>query len=127
MKAWIIATTLCLCAISSAAEKAHGVSIFGPKSLKYKEGEPFAYLNPNAPIAGRLKLPTNPFTKLTYFGLTGNQPRMLEHCFDTLGVKSWDDDEPYACYGLIAKYFEVADDRKVHDRLPSQERHVLRR
>ena len=31
--------------------------------------------------------------------------------FDTLGIKSWDDDEPFAVYGLIAESFELADDK----------------
>lgn len=101
-----------LCCNIQASEKVHGVSIFGPESLKYKEGEPFNYLKPDAPIAGTLRIATDTFTKVSFFGLIGTQPRLLEFCFDTIGIKSWDDDEPYACYGLVAEYFEIADDKK---------------
>ncbi len=102
----------CFSAID-AGEKIHGLSIFGPSSLKYKEGEPFVYLNPDAPIAGKLRMPCGYFTKLTSFGLTGNSaPSVDLLCFESLGIKSWDDDEPFAVYGLLAEYFEVADDKK---------------
>jgi len=87
------------------------VSIFGPETLKYKEGEPFAYLDPNAVVGGRLRVPGGYFTKLSPFGLTGTPAPLTERVFDTLGIKSWDDDEPFAVYGLLAQYFELADDK----------------
>ncbi len=91
---------LCSGARTEAGPRWHGVSVFGPEGLKYKRGEPFAYLNPEAPIAGRLRLSEWTFSKLTPFGLTGSAPRWLQdHCFETLGIKSWDDDEAYSMYG----------------------------
>ena len=95
-----------------AGEKVHGVSVFGPSALKYKEGEPFEYLDPKAPIAGTLRLPGEYFTKLSPFGLTGKPAPDLGHCFESLGIKSWDDDEAFSVYGLLAKRFEIADDKK---------------
>lgn len=93
------------------AELSHGLSIFGPQTLKYAPGEPFAYLNPDAPVGGRIKLPGGYFTKLSPFGLTGTPPPLLYKVFDTLGIKSWDDDEPFSVYGLLAESFELSDDR----------------
>ena len=96
----------------NAGERVHGVSIFGPKALKYAKGEPFEYLNPDAPIAGNFRIPSDTFTKLTPFGITGSTAEGLDlHCFEPLGIKSWDDDEAYSVYGLIAESFEIADDR----------------
>ena len=95
-----------------AAERWHGVSVFGPEGLKYKPGEPFEYLNPDAPIAGRLRVVGRTFSKIMPFGLTGSTVQELElHCFEALGIKSWDDDEAYSVYGLLAESFELADDR----------------
>jgi len=95
-----------------AGERWHGISVFGPKGLKYAPGQRFAYLNPEAPIAGRLRMAGNSFSKLTTFGLTGAAPQwMEEYCFEALGIKSWDDDEAYSVYGLLAVSFEIADDK----------------
>ncbi|MBL7076390.1 MAG: hypothetical protein ISS31_02860 [Kiritimatiellae bacterium] len=96
---------------AKASERAHGLSIFGPETLKYAPGEPFEYLDPNAPIAGHLKIPGGNFTKLSPFGLTGSVPGLYYKVFDTLGIKSWDDDEPFAVYGYLAESFELADDK----------------
>ena len=97
----------------AAAQRWHGVSVFGPEGLKYKRGEGFDYLNPDAPIAGRLRMACGSFTKLTPFGLMGTVAPSLEmHCFEALGIKSWDDDEAYSVYGLIAESFEIADDKR---------------
>ena len=104
-----IAASLCNC--TTAGDKVHGVSIFGPESLKYAEDEPFEYLATNAPISGTLRLPGGYFSKTTPFGLSGNLAPGVWFCFDRLGLKSWDDDEPYAMYGLLVKYYELADDR----------------
>lgn len=89
----------------------HGLSIFGPETLKYGPDEPFEYLNPDAPIGGKLRVPGSTFTKLNNFGLGGTGPELLSKVFDTLGIKSWDDDEPFAVYGLIAESFELSDDK----------------
>lgn len=110
---WLIAVVLSLaCVVSAqASEPSHGISIFGPETLKYGPDETFAYLNPNAPIAGRLKMASGNFTKLSPFGLMGSEvPLLHDTIFETLGLKSWDDDEPYSMYGLIAESFELADD-----------------
>ncbi len=94
------------------AERWHGVSVFGPEGLKYKPGERFEYLNPDAPIAGRLRVVGPSFSKVMPFGLTGTAaPDLEHHCFEALGIKSWDDDEAYSLYGLLAESFELADDR----------------
>ena len=96
---------------AGGAERWHGVSVFGPEGLKYKPGEPFEYLNPDAPIAGRLRCIGRGFSKIMPFGLTGTTVQELEHhCFEALGIKSWDDDEAYSLYGLLAESFELADD-----------------
>lgn len=110
---WLVLLWISMCSIPAvvASEPSHGISIFGPETLKYGPDETFEYLNPDAPIAGRLKMPGNNFTKLSPFGLTGSSPSLLYAVFDSLGTKSWDDDEPYSMYGLIAESFELADDR----------------
>jgi len=94
-----------------AGERSHGLSIFGPETLKYGPDEPFEYLNPDAPIGGRLRMPCGYFTKLTPLGLTGTAAPLTNMAFDTLGIKSWDDDEPFSVYGLVAQAFELADDK----------------
>ncbi len=101
----------CLQTDAHAADTMHGVSIFGPSALKYKPGEPFEYLNPNAPIAGTMRLTGEYFTKLSPFGLTGKPAPDLGLCFEPLGIKSWSDDEAFSVYGLLAESFEIADDK----------------
>ena len=96
-----------------AGEKIHGVSIFGTESLKYGENEPFFYLNPKAPKVGTFQTSGWSFTKITPFGLRGTAPRNVDlYCFDTLGIKSWDDDEPYAVYGHVVQHYELSDDKQ---------------
>jgi ABC-type oligopeptide transport system substrate-binding subunit len=106
-----IACLLLSAGLADAGEKYPGVSVFGPTSLKYDFGQPFLYLEPGAPVAGTLKLATSPFNKLCPFGLTGKMGPVWG-CWEVLATKSWDDDEPYALYGLLAKSFELADDKK---------------
>ena len=114
---------LCVCLAAAwlpggsvqAGEKSHGISVFGPKSLAYKEGEGFKYLNPDAPIAGTMHMPGGYFTKLCPFGLQGSPAPGMGvggYIFEPLAIKSWDDDDPYALYGLLASHFEIADDKK---------------
>lgn len=111
--AFSVAVILLAAGTAVGAERWHGVSVFGPEGLKYKPGERFAYLNPEAPITGRLRMSGNGFSKLTNFGLTGVAPQWLEeYCFEALGIKSWDDDEAYSVYGLLAESFELADDKR---------------
>lgn len=105
-----VAVSFAFC--TQAAERWPGVSVFGPEGLKYKAGERFEYLNPDAPVGGRLRMSGLTFSKLSTFGLAGTAPQWLEeYCFEALGIKSWDDDEAYSVYGLLAESFEIADDK----------------
>ncbi len=112
-----IAATLASGALFSpslAAERRHGLSIFG--DLKYPpDFKHFAYVNPNAPKGGRMS--TTPirgarkFDSFNPFILKGDAAAgLLEHLFDTLVVAAAD--EKAAAYGLIAHAIEVADDKK---------------
>lgn len=112
---WVFSSVLIFASnfLLFAGEKVHGVSIFGTESLKYGEDEAFHYLNPDAPKYGTFRTDGRYFTKITPFGLRGSYPlKITELCFDTLGIKSWDDDEPYAMYGHVVQYYELSDDKK---------------
>ena len=39
-----------------AADKTHGLAIYGPQDLKYKENEPYEHANVNAPKGGTVYL-----------------------------------------------------------------------
>lgn len=105
-----LVSVFCFTTVTLAAEPSHGLSIFGPGTLKYGPDEPFEYLNPDAPIGGRLRMPGPYFTKLSNFGVTGRAAPLLG-VYEPLGIKSWDDDEPFSVYGLLAESFELADDK----------------
>jgi microcin C transport system substrate-binding protein len=96
----------------TAGEKAPGVSVFGPESLKYDFGQTFVYQDPSSPRGGQLNVPMRVFSKLTPFGLKGRMASAVWNCWEPLAIKSWDDDEPYALYGVLAESFELADDKK---------------
>lgn len=49
------------------------------------------------------------FNTLNTFIAKGDAPPRMEHCFDSLMVRAWD--EPDAVYGLLAKSVEISDDR----------------
>lgn len=102
--------------VALAAQKRHGLSIFG--DLKYPEGfRHFDYVNPDAPKGGRFifRAPSwfynqNPRTFNTFntFILKGDAPPRMEMCFDTLMVRALD--EPDAMYGLLAESAEISED-----------------
>ncbi|MDE0838434.1 MAG: ABC transporter substrate-binding protein [Kiritimatiellae bacterium] len=100
-----------LCAHQAGAETYPGISIFGPESLKYKAGENYEFINPDAPINGTLHYEGNYFTKLSPFGIMGREAPGLFDVWQPLAAKSWDDDEPFALYGVLAKDFELSDDK----------------
>ncbi|MDP7024652.1 MAG: ABC transporter substrate-binding protein [Kiritimatiellia bacterium] len=100
-----------LCARLASAEEYPGLSIFGPESLKYKAGENRVFINPDAPITGTMHYEGAYFTKLSPFGITGRGAPGLFNVWEPLASKSWDDDEPFALYGVLAKDFELSDDK----------------
>jgi len=62
LSALVVLAALCLSRTTDAGEKMHGVSIFGPESLKYAEDEAFAYLDPDAPKGGTFRTDGGYFT-----------------------------------------------------------------
>ncbi|MFK5984608.1 MAG: extracellular solute-binding protein [Pseudomonadota bacterium] len=71
----------------------------------------FDYVNPQAPIGGRLNLASlsKTFDSFNPFILKGNPASGLEPLvFETLMVSS--DDEPYSLYGLLADEIQIAAD-----------------
>jgi microcin C transport system substrate-binding protein len=86
----------------------HGLSSFG--DLKYKpDFAHFDYVDPAAPKGGEFSQmgPSvlnnqsfQTFNSLNMFILSGDGAQGLEHCFDTLMVRAFD--EPDAVYGLVA-------------------------
>jgi microcin C transport system substrate-binding protein len=100
-----------LCGPLAGGERHPGISIFGPESLKYKAGENYEFCNPDAPIEGTMHFEGEYFTKLSPFGITGKGAPGLFGMWEPLATKSWDDDEPFALYGVLAKDFEFSDDK----------------
>ena len=100
-----------LCARLASAQPYPGISIFGPESLKYKAGENYEFINPDAPVYGTMHYKGAYFTKLSPFGITGQEAPGLFDVWQPLAAKSWDDDEPFALYGVLAKDFELSDDK----------------
>ncbi len=92
------------------AYPSHGISIFG--DLKYPENfKHFEYVNPNAPKGGEVKqADIGTFDNLNPLILRGVAASGLALTQDTLLAASAD--EPFAKYGLVAKYVDVASDRK---------------
>ena len=99
-----------LCSTHSWA--AHGYALWG--DLKYPPGfDHFAYVNPQAPKGGELRLVSNQrvstFDKYNPFTIKGSAPAYLSGLmFDTLLVGSLD--ETAAGYGLLADDVVVAAD-----------------
>ena len=59
-------------AISISANSLHGLSLYGPKNLKYKIDQPYEYSNPDAIKGGHLVLADfGAFTKLNPASLKG--------------------------------------------------------
>jgi microcin C transport system substrate-binding protein len=94
----------------AGSKTSHGISIFG--NLKYGPGfEHFAYVNPEAPKGGRLRLAgRDTFDNLNPFILKGVTAQGAGLLFDTLMTRAMD--EPDALYGLIAESIELDDDKK---------------
>ncbi len=99
--------------LSPAAWGAHGYALWG--DLKYQPGfAHFAYVNPQAPKGGELRLVSNlrysTFDKYNPFTIKGSPPAYLSALlFDTLLAGSAD--EVGSGYGLLAEDVEVAPDR----------------
>jgi len=96
---------------AASAEKttiSHGVSLFG--DLKYPaDFKNFAYVNPNAPKGGNVKLASiGTFDNLNPFILKGVPADGIELIFDTLMTGSAD--EAVSGYGLIAESVETPQD-----------------
>ena len=87
----------------------HAFSMYG--DLKYPAGfKNFAYVNPNAPKGGDIKLAAiGTFDNLNPFILKGVAATGLGETFDTLMSSSAD--EPFSQYGLVAETIEVPSDR----------------
>jgi microcin C transport system substrate-binding protein len=99
-------------AISPAAWAAHGYALWG--DLKYPPNFPnFAYVNPQAPKGGELRLVSNlrysTFDKYNPFTIKGSPPAYLPGLmFDTL--LSGAQDEIGSGYGLLAEDVDVTPD-----------------
>ncbi|GAB3759628.1 extracellular solute-binding protein [Ramlibacter monticola] len=99
-------------AISPAAWAAHGYALWG--DLKYPPGFPnFAYVNPQAPKGGELRLVSNlrlsTFDKYNPFTIKGSPPAYLSALlFDSL--LSGAQDEVGSGYGLLAEDVAVTPD-----------------
>ena len=78
----------------------HGLSLYGPQGLKYKQGEPYIYANPEAPKGGNLTLADfGAFTKLNPGSLKGvPAPGIGQLVFQNAMDSSADDNEPFSQY-----------------------------
>lgn len=107
-----LAATLLACA-SAPVWAAHGYALWG--ELRYPANfSHFAYVNPNAPKGGELRLVSNlrvsTFDKYNPFTLRGSAPAYLSSLmFDTLLSGALD--ETGAAYGLLAEDVSLASDR----------------
>lgn len=103
---------LLLIALAPSAWAAHGYALWG--DLKYQPGfANFAYVNPQAPKGGELRLVSNlrvsTFDKYNPFTIKGNAPAYLSGLmFDSLLAGAAD--EVGAGYGLLAEDVEVTPD-----------------
>lgn len=100
---------------SAAGEGLHGIALYGPQDLRYSPDEPYRYSNPQAPKGGMLRLSSfgQPFSKLNPFTLKGSAAPLVESLvFETLMDRSYDEDEPFSQYGLIAERVNLADDKR---------------
>ena len=99
-------------AVSPAAWAAHGYALWG--DMKYPAGfAHFAYVNPQAPKGGELRLVSNlrlsTFDKYNPFTIKGSAPAYLSALmFDSLLAGA--QDEVGAGYGLLAEDVEVSPD-----------------
>lgn len=100
----------------TGAYEAHGLSAFGdlelPANFKH-----FGYVNPDAPIGGKLVMRVtqgslDTFNTLNAFVLQGDPAAGMSMTFDSLMVGSAD--EPDAVYGLVAQSVWVSEDRRLY-------------
>ena len=101
---------LCRTALGAGPGFVHGMALGA--APKYGPGfTHFAYVNPEAPKGGELKLSAmGTFDKLNPFTLKGIAARgLMDLVFESLTIGSLD--EPMSAYGLLAKEMSLADDR----------------
>ena len=101
------------CSIATA-QAAPGIALYGAQ--KYQPGfRHFAYVNPNAPKGGTLKLAAlTSFDSLNPYILKGlTAPGVTNFLFQSLMVPSYD--EPQSYYPLIARSATLAPDRSYID------------
>ncbi len=101
----------------SADVEIHGLSTFGELALA-ADFKHFAYVNPNAPIGGRLSVQGGPggpngnfetFDTLNVYNFRGDGADGMSATFDTL--MSANGDEPGSMYGLVAHKVSISADR----------------
>jgi len=108
-----VVAVVMLLLVSPVAWAAHGYALWG--QMKYPPGfTHFAYVNPDAPKGGELRLVSNSrastFDKYNPFTLRGSAPAYLSDLmFDSLLAGAAD--EVGAGYGLLAEDVQVAADR----------------
>jgi microcin C transport system substrate-binding protein len=107
---------LVLLPMAGRGEPSHGMALYGPQDLKYKDWSKqghFDCVNPDAPKGGELRIGfPGGLTKLNPYSLKGYYlpyPSIL--IFETLMTGSPDPDEPFSMYGLLAEKAEIAADR----------------
>ncbi len=91
----------------------HGLSLYGPKGLKYLPGQAYIYSDPEAEKGGQLVLSDfGAFTKLNPASLKGvPAPGIGALIFQTPMDSSADDAEPFSQYGNLVEKVELAEDR----------------
>lgn len=116
-----ILKTLCGCALIALtglanAEPApqpsagsHALTLYGEPPAYPADFEHFAYVNPDAPKGGTLRLSGfGSFDSLNGFITRGNSVEQLSLIYDTLTFHALD--EPFTEYGLLAERIERAED-----------------
>lgn len=105
----VLVALLLLLTAPAAAEVSHGIAMHGKP--KYPAGFPhFAYVNPDAPKGGELRLADlGTFDSLHPYIVKGQTPDRADMPFETLMVASAD--EPFSAYGLLAESIETPPDR----------------
>lgn len=98
------------------AARSHGLALYGLGDLKYAEGQPFDFVNVDAPRNGTLNIyNVGAFTKLNPFSLKGVAAPWIGLCFQSLADGSLDPDEPFSMYGALAQAMEIAEDQSSID------------
>ena len=95
--------------IADEFETKHALSVF--ENIKYnKNFKNFDYVNPNAPIGGKVKLAERgTFDSLNQFILKGLPASGLENIYQSLLKTSLD--EPFTAYGLLAKEVSIPENK----------------